>query len=99
MNLLEVREQQAIAFCKIYKDKLEYQDLQKSIDNYSNNLAKSLIQKCMPFLCEDDFRNDLMIQLRAIGANKKHSGKRVFEAFYRQLTNLEIKSEFDLQNI
>ena len=91
MDLLEVKERQALAFCDMYKEKLEYDDLQKAIDYYAKNLAKSLIQKCTPLIYEERFRNDIKRQLYIIGVDKPHSGKRVYEAFYKQVIELEKK--------
>ena len=91
IDLLEVREKQALAFCNIYKEKLSYEDLQKSIDFYASNLAKGLIQKCTPLIYEEKFRSDLKRHLHNLGVDKPYSDKRVYEAFYNQLIELEKK--------
>ena len=91
MDLLEVREKQALAFCHVYKEKLSYEDLQSAIDCYCNNMADSLIQRCTTLIYEEKFRNDLKRQLHNLGADKPHSGKRAYEAFYKKIIELEKK--------
>lgn len=93
MDLLEVKERQALAFCHVYKEKLSYDDLQSAIDCYCNNMADSLIQRCTPLIYEEKFRNDLKRQLHNLGADKQHSGKRAHEAFYKKIIVLESKMD------
>ena len=93
IELFDVREKQALAFCEIYKDKLDYEDLQKAIDIYCNNMAESFIETYKQFFSSEDFRIQFKIYLRSIGADKPHSGKRFHEVMYSQIVNIKDKSK------
>lgn len=91
IELFNVREKQALAFCEIYKDKLDYKDLQKAIDNYCNNMAESFIETHKEFFANEGIRIQLKRYLHSIGADKPHSGKRFHEAMYNQIANIKDK--------
>lgn len=86
IDILDVKEQELRAFTSVYKDKFKnVEDLQKAIDNISNNMASNFIEKYRQDLMDDDIMINLRKYICNIGANKKHSGKRVLEALYKQL--------------
>ena len=91
IELFDVKEKQALAFCEIYKDKLDYEDLQMAIDYYCNNMAESFIETHNQFFANEVFRIQLNRYLYSIGANKPHSGKRFHEAMYNQIVNIKDK--------
>ena len=91
IELFDVREQQALAFCEKYKDKLDYESLQGAIDNYCNNMAESFIEAHNQFFANEDVRILVKRYLHSIGADKPHSGKRFHEAMYNQIANIKDK--------
>ena len=94
-DLLDVKEKQSLAFCHIFKEKMSYEDLQKAIDNYSFNMAESVLERCKQVVADEKNRKEIKKKLCSLGADKEHSGKRVHEAFYKQIIDLEQKKEKD----
>lgn len=92
IELFDVREKQALAFCGIYKEKLEYEDLQLAIDDYCNNMAEIFIETHKQFFNNEACRTQLKRYLHSIGADKPHSGKRFHEAMYNQIANIKDKT-------
>ena len=91
IDLFDVREKQALAFCTIYKERLKYEDLQEAIDNYCNNMAESFIEAHSQFFANENARIQVKKYLHSIGADKPHSGKRFHEAMYNQIVNIKDK--------
>ncbi len=91
IELFDVREKQALAFCKIYKEKLEYEDLQRAIDDYCNDMAEIFIETHKQFFNNEVCITQLKQYLHSIGADKPHSGKRFHEAMYNQIANIKDK--------
>ena len=96
IELFDVREKQSLAFCDIYKEKLDYDNLQVAIDNYCNNMAESFIEAHSQFFANEDARIQLQRYLHSIGADKPHSGKRFHEAMYNQISNIKDKNADEL---
>ena len=90
--LFDVREKQALAFCEIYKDKLAYEDLQRAIDDYCNNMAKSFVENHSQAFTDETFRTQLKRHLHNVGADKPHSGKRFHEAIYKQVVGIKTET-------
>ena len=89
IDLLDVRNCQAKAYCEVYSKYLEYSDLQKAVNGYALNLANSLMKQCEAQIKNESFRKELKQNLLNIGANKNYNGKRVHKAFYELLINYE----------
>ena len=90
IDILEVKEQELLAFTSIYKDKIQnVENLQRVIDNVANNMANTFIKKYHEYLVDDDIIINLRKYICNMGADKKHSGKRVLEALYKQLDDLK----------
>lgn len=88
IELLEVKEKQALAFTSIYKDKLDYKDLQTAIDEYCNNMILTFIKEHEKEIYDKEINIELRRYISSIGADKPHSGKRVFEALYKNLNRV-----------
>lgn len=90
IDILEVKEQELLAFTLIYKDKFQnVEDLQRAIDNVANNMTSNFIKKYHEYLVDDDIRIGLRNYICTMGSHKSHSGKRVLEALYKQLDGFE----------
>ncbi|MBQ8424730.1 MAG: hypothetical protein IJX17_01760 [Clostridia bacterium] len=89
IGLADVKEQQAFAFTSIYNGKVPVDELQKGIDDYCNEMAKSFITQHKTNLLDEDLRKRLRKHILNIGADKKHSGHRFYEALYSHLNSLE----------
>ncbi|MBE5746472.1 MAG: hypothetical protein E7359_04235 [Clostridiales bacterium] len=94
LDLIDVKNKEALAYTGILRNKMDsgeisYEELQEAIDIVCDNLAEGFIEKFKKYLEKDDIRKDLKKQLRSIGADKKHSGKRVQEALYKKLDAFE----------
>ena len=85
IDILDVKEEQALAFCSIYKDTLEYEDLQNAIDNYCANMVESFMENYKKELQNDTVVLQLRRHIHSIGADKEHSGKRVYETLYKRI--------------
>ena len=87
---LEVRELEAKAFTQVYMKKIEDVDrLQEAITNVCENMASTFMEKFAEVLADESLRIELKRYLCTVGASQKHSGKRVHEALYKELTNHE----------
>lgn len=86
--ILELKEKYIKAYIDVYANSFEnMKDLQMGIDSYAYNIAKSFLYEYGKFLEKDEnLKRELMEHLCEIGANEKHSGHRVCEALYKQLT-------------
>lgn len=89
IDKLEVRDKQARAFFDTYIDYKELDELQKLVDEYSYNMAKSLLKDHISYFCKDGAITNFKQYLCYIKADKKHTGNRVSEAFYDLLVDLE----------
>ena len=49
IDILDVKERQALAFTGIYKEKLSYDDLQKAIDQYCMNMACNFFKRTITY--------------------------------------------------
>lgn len=85
IELLEVKEKQALAFTSIYKDKMGYRELQIAIDEYCDNMVLTFIKEHEKEIYDKETNIELRRYISNIGADKPHSGKRVFEALYKNL--------------
>lgn len=93
INLIDVRESQAFAFMVVYKDKISEDDLQKAIDSYCDNMADSLIKEHQEFFNNEKERNLVKKYLLNLNANKKYTGRRFHETFYKKLIEFENQCE------
>ena len=87
INILTLREKYITAYIDIYGSSFEdTKTLQNAIDDYAAGLANGFLKEYGQHLENDP---QLKLQLRqylwSVGADKKHSGKRVCEALYKQL--------------
>ena len=89
IEILEIKEMQSLAFCDIYKEKLSNEDLQKAIDNYCDNMVGVFLEQYKKELQDNTVIVKLRKHIYKIGADKKHSGYRVFEALYKRLKEFE----------
>ena len=92
IDILDVKEKQALAFTSIYKEKLEYDDLQKAIDQYCSNMACNFLEANREYLQKDNNLLELRKYLCSVQADKPYSGKRVHEALYKIIDKAQTKS-------
>ena len=90
IQVLEVKEKQALAFTKIYKDKLPYEELQKAIDEYCKSMVISFLESHKEILSDKEINLSLRRYIINIGSDKPHSGKRVFEVLYKALNQKQL---------
>ena len=92
IELADVKEKQAFAYTSIFNGKVPNDELQKGIDEYCTSMAISFIESH-----QHQLDNEMTIKLRrhilSIGADKKHSGHRFYEALYKELNNLQKSAE------
>ena len=91
IDILDVKERQALAFTGIYKEKLSYDDLQKAIDQYCMNMACNFLEVYKVYFQKDNNLLELRRYLCSLQADKPHSGKRVCEALYKILDKSHVK--------
>ena len=89
IGLADVKEAQAFAMVSIYNGKVANEELQKAVDDYCNQMAKSFLSQHSKALTHDTLKLQLRRHILSIGADKKHSGHRFYEALYSQLNSLE----------
>lgn len=91
VSLLEVKEAQARAYCAYLNSKnVDYDLMQKCIDNYIDNMLESFIEEHKGVILEDDkFRKEIRKYLLSISADKQYGDKRLFKAFYKKLNRYE----------
>ncbi len=87
VNILTLREKYIITYIDLYSGTFNNnEELQNAIDDYATGWAKGFLKEYGQHLENDP---QLQLQLRqylwSVGADKKHSGKRVCEALYKQL--------------
>ena len=95
IDLADVKEKQAFAFTSIYNGKVSNEELQKGIDDYCSQMADSFIAEHGEKLLNDELRINLRRHICNIGADKKHSGHRFYEALYNKLNTLENNKKQD----
>ena len=89
IKLADIKEKQAFAFTSYYCDKMEIDQLQKAIDAYCENMAKSFVAKHKQTLENSNKLLQFKQHILSLGANMPHSGKRFYEALYKQLHQAE----------
>ena len=89
IELANIKESQAFAFTCFYAEKMDRDELQKAIDCYRNNMAKNFVLEHQEILGEREMNINLRRHISMLGADKKHSGKRFYEALFRQLNGNE----------
>jgi hypothetical protein len=77
----------------VYRNKVDNEELQQGLDNYCDNMAQSFIQTHAELLTDEKLRVQLRRHIASMGADKKHSGYRFYEALYRNLDSLTSKKE------
>lgn len=93
IDLADVKEKQAFAFTSIYNGKVSNEELQKGIDDYCSQMAESFIAEHGEKLLNDELRIKLRRYICSIGADKKHSGHRFYEALYKKIQAFEVKNQ------
>lgn len=93
IEILEVREKEALAYTGILKRKLEkkeieIEELQSAVDYLCDNMASIFIEKYKKYLNDEKNLVNLRRYICSVGANNPHSGKRVHEALYKKLNCL-----------
>lgn len=88
INLADVQEKQAFAYCCYLNDKTSDNQLQKNINSYSNNLAKTFVLKHKIILQDPEILLGLRKHIWVLGADKPHSGHRFYEALSKVLDTI-----------
>ena len=89
IDLADVKEQQAFAYTSYYNGKVSDDELQKGLDNYCRNMAISFIEE---HKLNDEMCLGIRKHILKIGADKKHSGHRFYEALYQELKNFQMSA-------
>ena len=95
IGLADVKEAQAFAMTSIYNGKVSNEELQKAVDDYCNQMATSFLAQHSKALSDDSLKFQLRRYILSIGADKKHSGHRFYEALYNKLNTLENNKKQD----
>lgn len=103
ISLANVNEEQAYALTSILnkerlKENMTIEELQSSIDNYCNSLANRFVQNYKEVLFTNEIYIPFLRHISNIGANKKHSGHRFYEALYTKITDYQHKLEDKNEN-
>lgn len=93
IDILDIKEKQAMAFCTVYKYKVKNEDLQNMIYDYCNDIVDSFLEKYKKELQDDNVVLKLRQHISNIEANHEHSGKIVYESLYKKLNKLVNKNK------
>ena len=89
IDLADVREQQAFAYTSYYNGKVSNEELQKGLDEYCQNMAACFLKE---HSLSEEMCREMRKHILRIGADKKHSGHRFYEALYKELNNLQMSA-------
>ena len=83
--LADVREMQAFAMLSYCVGKMDIDKVQKQVDLYCNNMAISFLEEHKEIMGDREIQIKMYRHISELGANKKHSGHRFYEALYTQM--------------
>jgi len=93
IELADIKEAQAFAFTCAYSEKMDRDELQKAIDCYCDNMARRFVLAHQAEIGEREININLRRHISMLGADKKHSGKRFYEALFMRLNHKEEAQE------
>jgi hypothetical protein len=85
IDLMDVKEMQAMAYLEYYVEKMPRVILQKELDDYCDRMAEAFVENHHAEFENEETLSYVKKHIIAFGADKAHSGKRFYEALYKQL--------------